>query len=287
MLKGFGKLASIAFSKKLNFRVLRGFEGTADAEILDNNSIMLIETKIFSGTLRSKQIKRHLKMLDKYNQRSKKLILLTPDSENSHYISQFIKISPKKIVHISWNSIIQLLQKNQSKDVILNELLTDYIHEIRENIFEQDISAVIVKINFGDKSGVYEDDYIKEFENGEWDDWHTHTEYKNLDGTGRKLLLYDPKRKAITIEVEIERVKYDPKHDKYFCWSNRFVSSKPKFVNIPLQRILQIPKTIRDIQQEKKDRKSHGFCNFIKTQTTGWNLTRKQYEWLMRKNENI
>lgn len=60
----FGQLANISLLKKLNFKVLREFEGTADAELLDDETIMLIETKIVSGTLRSEQIKRHLSIVN-------------------------------------------------------------------------------------------------------------------------------------------------------------------------------------------------------------------------------
>ena len=47
----FGRLIHISLSQNSAFKVLREFEGTADAEILDNESIILIETKIVSGTL--------------------------------------------------------------------------------------------------------------------------------------------------------------------------------------------------------------------------------------------
>ena len=70
----FGQLANLSLSKELDFKVLREFEGTADAEILDNESIILTETKIISGTLRSEQIKRHLKILLNYKQKNKRLV---------------------------------------------------------------------------------------------------------------------------------------------------------------------------------------------------------------------
>src|SRR3989344_3817426 len=277
-LNEFGLLADISLSKKMDFRVLREFEGTADAEIFDNDSIMLIETKIHSGTLRGEQIKRHLKILDRYNQKNKRLILLTPDSANSYYISQFIKISPKKIVHITWDSIINLLQKSQSKDIIFSDLVNDYIDEIKEDIFEQDISAVIVKISFGDKSEVYPDDYLDEFKKGEWTDWHTPKKYNELDGKGKKLILYD-KDKGLVLEVEIEKVRKDPQrgvNDPYH-WSNQFVDKSLNIYKkpIPLSTIKMIPD------------KNNKFLNFDKCSTSHWNLTREQYDWLMKKLNSI
>src|SRR3989344_5748933 len=244
-LNEFGLLADISLSKKMDFRVLREFEGTADAEIFDNDSIMLIETKIHSGTLRGEQIKRHLKILDRYNQKNKRLILLTPDSANSYYISQFIKISPKKIVHITWDSIINLLQKSQSKDIIFSDLVNDYIDEIKEDIFEQ-------------------------------------------DGKGKKLILYD-RYKGLVLEVEIEKVRRDPKRktNSPYPWSNKFVKNTLRIYHkpIPISTILKIPPTKKDINKSKNDGKRHGFCNFKSNQTPNWNLTREQYEWLMIKNE--
>jgi len=274
LLIEFGKLSGISLSKNLNFRVLREFEGTADAEIYDNESVILVESKIVSGTLRSEQIKRHLKILDKYKQRNKRLILLTPDSANSHYIEQFTKISPSKLVHIAWNSIIQFLQKNQSKNIVFSDLVNDYIDEIKEDIFEQDISAVIVKISFGDKSEVYSEDYLNEFKSDEWEDWHTPKKYNELDGKGKKLILYD-KHKGLVLEVEIEKVRKDPQRgtNSSYPWSNKFVKNTLKIYKNPIP--LSVIKKIPD--------KNNKFSNFNRCSTSHWNLTREQYYWLMKR----
>ncbi len=271
ILAEFGQLADISLPKKLNFKVLRDYESTADAEISDDKSVMLIETKIVSGTLRDEQIKEHLNSLDKYKQKNKRLILLTPDSANSHYIKHFINIAPRKIVHVTWNSIIQLLQKSQSKDIVFSDLVCDYIDEIK-NIFEQDKSAVIVKINF-DKSGVDPDDYLREFKNGEWGDWHTPKKYNELDGKGKKLILYD-NSKGLVSEAEIEKVGRDPeRRANDYPWSNKFVKKTLKIYSkpIPLSTIKEIP------DKNKK------FSNFDRCSTSHWNLTREQYEWLTKK----
>lgn len=278
LLTEFSQLVDTPISKKASFKVLREMEGTADAEISDDNSIILIETKIVSGNLRKEQIISHLKTLDKYKQKNKRLVLLTPDSASSYYMTEFMMISLKTIVHLTWNSVIQLLRKSQSKDTVFFNLVNDYIDEIKKDIFEQDISAVIVKISFGDKSEVYSDDYLDEFKKGEWTDWHTPKKYNELDGKGKKLILYD-KDKGLVLEVEIEKVRKDPQrgvNDPYH-WSNQFVDKSLNIYKkpIPLSTIKMIPD------------KNNKFLNFDKCSTSHWNLTREQYDWLMKKLNSI
>jgi len=81
----------------------------------------------------------------------------------------------------------------------------------------------------------------------------------------------------LVLEVEIEKVRRDPKrnHNNPYPWSNRFVKNSLKIYSkpIPLSMIKKIP--------DKNDK----FFNFDKCSTSHWNLTRKQYDWLMRKNE--
>jgi hypothetical protein len=50
--------------KALKFRVLRGIDGTADAELSGNDFCVLIETKIERGKLDDPQICRHLERLN-------------------------------------------------------------------------------------------------------------------------------------------------------------------------------------------------------------------------------
>jgi len=66
----FETLVGIRLSGNVDFKVLREYDGTADAEILSGESIILLETKIISGTLREKQINRHLLALKKYPQKN-------------------------------------------------------------------------------------------------------------------------------------------------------------------------------------------------------------------------
>jgi len=268
-----------------DFKVLRGITGTFDAEISNAEAVLLFETKIVSGTLREEQIKRHLENLAKYSQKIKKLILLTPDASESNYIQNFISLSRAEIVHLPWSSVISFFQNYISDNIIFVNLLNEYINEIKDEISEQDIAAVIVKIAFGDKSGVYSESYLDEFKNGEWAVWHTPNEYKELDGKGKKLILYD-KNKGLVLEVEIQNVEEIADRVNY-RWGNKFVNDSIKIYGtpIPLKTILNIPPTTYDKYRMKKDGKSHGFCNFKKSQTPNWNLTREQYHWLKMQTE--
>lgn len=262
------------FSDNINFKVLRNINGTADAEIADDNNVILIETKISSGTLRKDQIKSHLKNLSKYKQKNKKLILITPDAPDSSYISKFVKIDQKRVIHIQWKSIIDYFSHYETSNETCNLIIKDLYNEIKEIIFEQDIAAVIVKIKFGNKSRVYEDDYIKEFRNGEWDDWHTPKKYHELDGKGKKLILYD-KNRGLVLEVEIQKVKKISNRRTY-PWSNKFVKTSLKLYSKPIP--LNIIKRIPDEYNK--------FSNFNKCSTSHWNLTREQYEWLTGRMKN-
>ena len=200
--------------------------------------------------------------------------MLTPDSIGSHYINQFLKMAPNQITHINWNSAIQFLKEYKTKGPLFSELVKEYVEEVKEEIFEQDISSVIVKISFGDNSGVYPKDYLEEFKNGEWDNWHTPKKYNELDGKGKKLILYD-KNWGLVLEVEIEKVGKIPNR-KAYPWSNKFVKDSLKIYKKPIP--LKIIKGIPDIDNK--------FSNFDKCSTSHWNLTREQYEWLTGKMEN-
>lgn len=209
--------------EELKFKVLREMKATADGEISSDEMIFLVESKIKSGTLREEQIRSHIGNLREHTQEFKRLILLTPDSSGSEYINQFTKLDPL-IVHLEWKKVYDCLDNFSSKNrSLLSEIIKQYLTTIRDIIFEQDIVAVICKIAFGKRAGVYADKYLEEMKRGEWDNWHTPQKYKNLDGTGRKLILYDRKRRALTLEVEIQEVKETGEEPGY-PWSNKFVS---------------------------------------------------------------
>ncbi len=134
---------------------------------------------------------------------------------------------------------------------------------------KQGIVAVIVKIDFGAKSGVDQKKYLKQMEKGEWDEWNTPRKYKHLDGKGRKLILYDSKQKALTVEVEIQKVE-KLKRVKAYPWKNKFA---PKTLDIYAK-----PIPVAEIRAIK------GFENFgvyRKDRTPYRNVTRAQYAALI------
>lgn len=244
-------------------------EAAADGEISSDEMIFLVESKIMSGTLREEQIRSHIDKLKQHTQEFKRLILLTPDSSGSGYINQFTKLD-SLIVHLEWKKVYSFLNDFSSKNrSLLSEIIKQYLTTIRDTIFEQDIVAVICKIDFGETSGVYPDKYLEEMKRGEWDNWHTPRKYKNLDGTGRKLILYDREKKALTLEVEIQEVKETGEEPGY-PWSNKFVPCTLRIYDNPigLEKIRRI-EGFENYGVHKKDRQPYR------------NLKHEQYEELM------
>ena len=144
-------------------------------------------------------------------------------------------------------------------------LIQQFLEQIYDCIFEQDFAGVIQKISFGDISEVYADQYIKEMRNDEWDRWNTPRKYEKLDGTGRKLLLYDNSLQAITAEAEIQKV-YKANESRAFPWTNIFVPKSLQVYEtpVPVARVIAIP----------------GFENFKSGRSANWNVTREQYRLL-------
>jgi hypothetical protein len=122
---------------------------------------------------------------------------------------------------------------------------------------KDDIVAVIVKIAFGDKSGVLPETYLSSLKNDEWNGWGTPSKYKYLDGKERKLILYDPLRKALTAEVEIKKVVFQ-KSAKDFPWRNRFSPGTLRVyrVPVPVERVRAV-KGLENFSVYRKDRTSH------------------------------
>jgi len=258
-------------------RVLRDIEGTADAEIWDNTHCIRIETKIRSGTLRNEQLRDHLKRLKESPARRKALLLITPDDHKSDYISRIMAkpyvqkfvdgSSDHRIEHVEWRVIYKYLE-DFAKELELSPtslLIQQFLEQIYDCIFEQDFAGVIQKISFGDISEVYADQYIKEMRNDEWDRWNTPRKYEKLDGTGRKLLLYDNSLQAITAEAEIQKV-YKANESRAFPWTNIFVPKSLQVYEtpVPVARVIAIP----------------GFENFKSGRSANWNVTREQYRLL-------
>lgn len=255
---------------RLNFKVLGGYEATADGEISNDKLYFLIETKIKSGSLVEEQIKRHLKSIKKKKEKTKGLILLTPDAPGSEYINQYKTIDSTMIYHLNWKQVYDHLYKciDKKHESLFTKIISQYLSVIRKTIFDENIVAVIVKIKFGDESSVYEDKYLDEMNRGEWPQWNTPRCYPNLDGKGRKLILYDRTRQALTVEVEIKKVE-KTEEEKEYPWSNKFA---PKTL-----RIYKTPISV------EKLRKIKGFENFgvhRKDRSPFRNLRHEQYEKL-------
>lgn len=252
------------------FRVLRGIRGTADAELRGTNSCIHIETKIVSGSLDAVQVRRHLKQLRRCPEKFKRLMLLTPDDSKSRYIEDFCSIEPKLVVHVGWKRVYDFLKDSVDAHPasVFGELTRQFLDRIHKTVFAQDQAGIILKIDFGDRSEVYAEDYLAEMVAGEWTDWNTPREYKSLNGTGRKLLLYDRTRQAITIEVEIRNVKRTNRFRRY-PWTNFFAPDT--------LHVFEPPITLARI------RRLEGFENFgmhRKDRNAFRNITREQYREL-------
>lgn len=164
------------------FRVLKEIKGTADAELSGKSCCIHIETKIVSGSLREDQVTAHLECMKPWIG-LKKLVLLTPDDGKSKYIERFRLKDPEHIIHLEWKRVVAFLRKSVDKcGAVFSMLVRDFLDRIQRCIFEQDIAGIIAKIDFGEKSSVFEDTYLAEMQNGSWKQWNTPREYKNLDG---------------------------------------------------------------------------------------------------------
>ena len=224
--------------------------------------------------MRNDQIDRHLKVFANDNHERQVLVLLTPDDSNSNYVRNYVQINDKIIKHLAWKNVYDYLKLYVSnKDGVFKTIVEQYLDIIRDSIFEQDIVGIILKVDFGNKSEVYQNKYIEEIRRREWKDWKTPRKYKSLDGTGRKLLLYDKYVKAITVEVEIKEVK-ETNEELDYPWSNYLVLDKSVIFPKPIK--------INYIQQlagfEKFATKEGG-------QTPYRNLTHDQYNQLMEFNK--
>lgn len=123
----------------------------------------------------------------------------------------------------------------------------------------------IVRIRFGDDTGIYKDKYLDEFKNGQRKYWNTPTNYLKKLKTG-KMMLYDSKREAITIEFrvyDIDNIGGD------FQFSNKFMQEDVKIFEpgIPLSVIEKI---------------GH-FNGFGHKRRVDWKLHRDEYNMLLNR----
>ncbi len=252
------------------FRVLKEFDGTADAELSGKDCCLRLETKIVSGTLREDQIHSHLTYLKDRPESFKKLILLTPDDTQSAYIQKFLALDSDTLVHVEWRAVLNFLKTwiRDKEHCLFFALVGQYIQRIQDSVLNQDMAGIILKVDFGEKSGVDPDQYLDEMKTGQWTHWNTPRQYQKLDGTGRKLMLYDRTRKAIMLDVEIRKVIH-AKEEPDYPWTNEFVPNSVRFFDppIPLSVIRELP-GFGNFSVPKNDRSPYR------------NLTRSQYRQL-------
>jgi len=249
------------------FRVLQGMDGTADAELSGDDCCIHFESKIVSGTLDHEQIERHLHKLRSRTESLRRLVLLTPDDTNSRYIDKFLTRDADLVIHIGWRRVFDFLSNSvESCDpCFFSDVVRQFLERIRTMVFEQDFAGIIAKIQFGELSEVYEDKYLNEMNAGDWTQWNTPREYKKLDGTGRKLLLYDKTRNGITVEFEIDKVKRTDAEAGY-PWTNIFAPGTLRFFEPPVSL-----NHIRSVS---------GLNSFGKGQSPYQNITHEQYRLL-------
>jgi hypothetical protein len=253
------------------FRVLKGIKGTADGELCGEECRILFETKIVSGMLEDAQILAHLAQLRTGSERLRRLVLLTPDDSQSTYVQTFLAFDTECILHLAWKRVYSFLENSQKNELrgVLSELVRQFLVRIRQKVFEQDVAGIIQKVQFGEKSGIFENTYLGEMETRER--WNTPRQYKSLDGTGRKLMLYDKTRQGITIEVEIRRV-HETGREPDYPWANEFApGTLHRFVPpIPLS-IIRSVKSFENFGVPGTDRSAYR------------NITRQQYQELMQR----
>lgn len=246
--------------------VLREIPGHADAQLCGSNWCIWFETKIVCGNLSRPQLRRHLKRLRNCRGRMKRLVLLTPDDSKSNYIREIRSKYKPMVLPLEWRRVYNFLESVPKRHgPVFGQLVSQFLSEIHDCIFDQDFVGIIQKMTFGDWSGVDHNTYLEEMKKGEWKWWNTPRKYKKLNGTGRKLLLYDKTREAITVEVEIAKVE-ETKQEKDFPWRNTFVRDTLQFDEklIPLKRIVKVP----------------GFENFVSARAPYRNVTHEQYRLL-------
>lgn len=237
----------------------------ADAEFSSNDICCLMETKIVHYAIDEKQIRSYLNFLKESQKNIKKFVLLTPDDSSSQYVQGFTQCDLNNTIHLEWKKVYDFLHHYaEGHKGLLSEIIRQYSEKIRDEILKKDIAGVIAKIKFGDKSEVYSDKYLKEMKDGKRTGWNTPRKYRELDGKHRRLLLYDPEEKAITVEVEISKVIQTNEED--FPWSNEFAPGTLKVYRNPI-RIANIQK-IEGLDKLCAMRGSHK------------NLTHEQYQQL-------
>jgi len=248
---------------KLNFKVLREQEGGhADAQISNDKLYLLVESKINSRSLRKVQIKSHLKNMKKKGQKLKRLILLTPDSDESWYIKQFRIIDHGMLYHLSWKRVYEHLENyaNKRDESLFVKLILQYLSMIKERILDQEFIGVIQKLPKNHP------DYLDEMRRGKRKAWGQPRYRPELDGHRRKLILYYPEKEALTGEGEIK--KLEKMKNKSYPYRYIFIPKSFKIYDPPI--------SLRQVERIE------GFETFGKGRSPIWKLTHEQYDELMK-----
>ena len=192
---------------------------TVDAEIIAQDVFLAFETKINSYCPElPKQIEHHLVSVRSRTERTKKLVLLTPDDRDSRFVKDLLAIEPEMLLPLQWKEVFKHFQgeREHLKAGVFGELIGQYLDFIKQRIFEQDCVGYIMKMRFDTRdtgTGLTEDRYIEHI-TAKDASWGLAKEHKELKTPRRRLLLFDPKKQAITVEMEIERTEKRPDTEK-------------------------------------------------------------------------
>ena len=173
---------------------------------------------------------------------------------------------------MEWRKVRDYLEHSieNAATTTFSSLVRHFVDQVQKRISEQDYAGIIQKVAFGNKAGLYAETFLDELkrgENGGWKYWDTPHKYEKLDGTGRKLMLYDRTRRAIVAEGEIRKVE-KTSHSRDFPWTNHFATGTLQVYGesewIPLDHIFTVP----------------GYENFVTSWSGHWNVTHEQYKQL-------
>ena len=251
-----------------SFKVLEGIDGTADAELSGPDCRILIETKIHSRKLEHRQVDAHLNSLRRTKKGQRRLLLLTPDSSEGHFVAQFLNDRDGLALHLSWRRVYELLdelaQRGQGTP-LFKELTRQYLECIQTVVLARDWAGVIHKLKFGPETELEQDTYLDWFKNVAT--FHTKNDSEALDGPGRMLVLYDPLRKAITAHAKTRCIELAKQEDEGFPWAIRLVPGSQETLRtpIPLTAITRVT----------------GLKTFGRGRTAVWKLTRQQLDQLL------
>ena len=241
------------------FGVLQGVRGTPNGELCGDDLLIQFETKIVSGALDAEQIEHLVAQLRARTEAVRRLVLVTPDNSRSLYVQQFCSRGSDILVHLGWQQVHDFLHSSVRYRAprTFSEVVRQFLDRIRDVVFEHDLAAVIQKIVFGARSGVYEDRYVEELKTGIRNQWNTPSECKSLDGTGRKLLLYDRVRRGITAEVVVEKVS-STDTDSDYRWANQFAPGTLRILDpvIPLTCIRRVD-GLEEYGVQRRDRRPY------------------------------